>query len=134
MAVPFDASGQEAAGVVLNARCVAGGVPGIVAGKRVCLKVGQRCAPRHEARYRRYGFTCHRRRLGRLFASQLGRSVYTSLSDDRLITARTAVLSAQIVLPKSDHAFLEADGGVATAGYAAAAAAYSAVDGSTDRQ
>ncbi len=39
-------------------RCRRGAVPARIAGKRVCLKVGQRCKRRLERQYRRYGFHC----------------------------------------------------------------------------
>lgn len=39
-------------------RCPRGAVPARVAGKRACLKAGQRCKHRLERQYRRYGFHC----------------------------------------------------------------------------
>jgi hypothetical protein len=131
MVASHDAHGETAAGVSPNARCVRGTVPAVIGGKRVCLKEGQRCSANQEAGYRRYGFTCARRgRLARRFVTQLGRSVYTSLSDDQPIDTRTVVLSAQIALAKPDVAFLEADGGFAPAEPGSAATMYIAVDGS----
>ena len=38
--------------------CPAGTVKALIGGKRVCLKAGQKCAPRYNARYHKYGFDC----------------------------------------------------------------------------
>jgi DNA-binding beta-propeller fold protein YncE len=47
------------------ARCGHGGRPAVIAGKRVCLRVGARCRKRYERQYQRYGFHCQRGRLTR---------------------------------------------------------------------
>ncbi|HYZ76314.1 MAG TPA: hypothetical protein VE596_02970 [Gaiellaceae bacterium] len=47
------------------ARCGHGGRPAVIAGKRVCLRVGARCRKRYERQYQGYGFHCQRGRLTR---------------------------------------------------------------------
>ena len=47
----------------VSAKCKKGSRAARIAGKRVCLRVGQRCQRRHDARYHRYGFHCHGTRL-----------------------------------------------------------------------
>jgi hypothetical protein len=39
--------------------CRAGSVPGVIAGKKTCLKSGQRCVRKHDTQYHRFGFHCH---------------------------------------------------------------------------
>ena len=39
--------------------CRAHFVPGVIAGTKVCLKAGQRCLPRYDTQYHRFGFHCH---------------------------------------------------------------------------
>jgi hypothetical protein len=39
--------------------CRSGSVRGVIGGKTVCLKAGQRCLPRLDAQYHRFGFHCH---------------------------------------------------------------------------
>jgi hypothetical protein len=43
--------------------CPRGSVPGIISGRRRCLRSGQRCARRFERQYHRYGFRCRNGRL-----------------------------------------------------------------------
>jgi hypothetical protein len=43
--------------------CPKGTVKAVIAGKRVCLKVGQKCEKSLDARYHRYRFHCHSGRL-----------------------------------------------------------------------
>lgn len=60
------AHGVRATGAARIA-CGSGSVAGVVGGERKCLRAGEFCAARHEADYRRYGFTCaggHLRRSG----------------------------------------------------------------------
>ena len=45
------------------ARCTAGAVEARIAGKRVCLRRGQRCTKRLDRQYHRYGLHCHSGRL-----------------------------------------------------------------------
>jgi len=45
--------------------CPRGSVRAVVAGKRVCLRPGQRCTARYESTYRRYGFSCRAGKLVR---------------------------------------------------------------------
>ena len=45
------------------ARCASGAVAAVIAGKRVCLRRGQRCKKRLDRQYHRYGFHCHNGRL-----------------------------------------------------------------------
>ncbi len=52
------ASGGSVAPVAAARPCSRGAVPARIAGKRACLKVGQRCKRRLERQYRRYGFHC----------------------------------------------------------------------------
>lgn len=46
-------------------RCPVGSVAAVIGGKRVCLKVGQRCKRKLDRKYHRYGFHCHGGRLSR---------------------------------------------------------------------
>jgi hypothetical protein len=39
--------------------CRKGSVPGVITGKQSCLKSGQRCVPRYDTQYHRFGFHCH---------------------------------------------------------------------------
>jgi hypothetical protein len=111
-----EASGRSASDSRRYARCATGTVPAVIAGKHVCLKAGQRCSPKREAVYRRYGFTCTRRhRLARLVRSQLARSLYRSVSEERRVDERTVLLAAPLDLPKRDAVFVEADGTFAPA-------------------
>ena len=48
-----------------EATCSGGTVTALIGGKRVCLKVGQKCLHRHEARFARSGLTCRAGRLVR---------------------------------------------------------------------
>lgn len=57
------ASGSTDATGVGVARCAAGTVDAVIAGKRVCLRRGQRCSKRLDRQYHRYGFHCHTGRL-----------------------------------------------------------------------
>ena len=43
--------------------CSPGSIPATIAGRRVCLRRGQRCARRHDSQLHRYGFHCHGARL-----------------------------------------------------------------------
>jgi hypothetical protein len=52
------ASGGSTAPNAGSKRCSRGAVPARIAGKRVCLRTGQRCKQRLERQYRRYGFHC----------------------------------------------------------------------------
>lgn len=45
--------------------CPQESVRAVVAGKRVCLRAGQRCSARNESTYRRYGFSCRAGKLVR---------------------------------------------------------------------
>jgi hypothetical protein len=45
------------------ATCKRGFVPGVIAGKKTCLKAGQRCTKRYDRQYHNYGFHCHGARL-----------------------------------------------------------------------
>lgn len=45
------------------ARCAQGSVQAAIAGKRVCLRRGQRCVKRVDRQYHRYRFHCHNGRL-----------------------------------------------------------------------
>jgi hypothetical protein len=47
------------------AACKPGSVLAVIEGKRVCLKVGQRCKRALDRQYHRYGFHCHTGRLTR---------------------------------------------------------------------
>jgi hypothetical protein len=57
-----ESSGRTAA---VEATCPKGTVKGVIAGKMVCLKAGQRCLARYQAQYSRYGFVCTNGRLAR---------------------------------------------------------------------
>ena len=46
-------------------RCSAGSVAATIAGKRVCLKAGQKCKRSLDKQYHRYGFHCHTGRLAK---------------------------------------------------------------------
>ena len=46
-------------------RCARGWAHGVVAGRHVCLRAGQRCRRAREATYHRYGLHCHGGRLTR---------------------------------------------------------------------
>src|SRR5262245_54765979 len=124
-----EASSGSSAAPRLRARCATGAVPAVVAGKRVCLKAGQRCSPRREAVYRRYGFTCASGRLARLVRSQLSRSVYLSVPKERRVDEQTVLLAAQVGLPKPDAVFVEADGTFGSAASGSAASVYVQIDG-----
>src|ERR1700675_4475522 len=39
--------------------CHAHLTPGVIAGKKVCLKAGQRCLRGYDTQYHRFGFHCH---------------------------------------------------------------------------
>ncbi|HMJ01165.1 MAG TPA: arylsulfotransferase family protein [Gaiellaceae bacterium] len=70
-AAALAAAGVGAAGArdshepALAKSCRAGSVRGVIGGKRVCLKAGQRCLRRLDAQYHRFGFHCHSGRLTR---------------------------------------------------------------------
>jgi hypothetical protein len=51
------ARGSDAKGPARS--CPAHFVPGVIAGKKVCLKAGQRCMRRYDTQYHRFGFHCH---------------------------------------------------------------------------
>src|ERR687898_1841831 len=42
--------------------------PAVIAGKRTCIRVGQRCKPKLDRQYHRYGFHCHSGRVTRAAA------------------------------------------------------------------
>jgi hypothetical protein len=110
--------------------CSPPGVRAVIGGQRVCLKVGQRCLRKHEAAYRRYGFTCTASgRLARIEKTQLARSLYVSLAEERSVSKRTVLLSTRLDLPKADAVFLNADGTYAPTSSEAAASVYVQVDG-----
>jgi len=46
-------------------KCKRGATPAVIAGKRTCLVVGQRCKTRLDKQYHRYKFHCHTGRLTR---------------------------------------------------------------------
>lgn len=48
-----------------TAKCKRGATPAVIAGKRTCLAVGQRCTTRLDKQYHRYKFHCHGGRLTR---------------------------------------------------------------------
>jgi hypothetical protein len=52
------ASGRSIAPTAAARHCSPGAVPARIAGKHVCLRVGQRCKRRLERQYRRHGFHC----------------------------------------------------------------------------
>lgn len=47
-------------------RCKAGLRHGVIAGRHVCLRAGQRCRRKRDRSYHRYGFHCHTGRLARV--------------------------------------------------------------------
>lgn len=47
----------------MGASCAAGSVQAVIAGKRVCLRRGQRCSKQLDRQYHRYKFHCHGGRL-----------------------------------------------------------------------
>ena len=47
-------------------RCNPGFRHGVIAGRHVCLRAGQRCSRSRDRRYHRYGFHCHTGRLVRI--------------------------------------------------------------------
>lgn len=57
------AAGLGQAAVGPGAHCARGTKPATLAGKHVCLRAGQRCTRRLDARYHRFGFHCHGARL-----------------------------------------------------------------------
>ena len=54
------------AGPAGAAKCKSGYKAAVIAGKRTCLKAGQRCSRKQDKQYHRYGFHCHSGRLTRV--------------------------------------------------------------------
>ena len=120
--------GKGHSGVTVS--CSPPAVRAVIGGQRVCLQVGQRCLRKREVAYRRYGFTCNGRgRLARVVSTQLGRSLYLYVPEDRGVNERVVLLAARLDLPKPDKVFLEADGTYAPTRSESAASVYVQVDG-----
>jgi len=54
------------AGPTAAAKCRSGYKAAVIAGKRTCLKAGQRCSRKDDKQLHRYGFHCHSGRLARV--------------------------------------------------------------------
>ena len=63
LACAVAASGADSSPAVGQARCGSGTVAGVIAGKSVCLRRGQKCVKRLDRQYHRYSFHCHSARL-----------------------------------------------------------------------
>ena len=62
---PTARSTAQDASAEAQKRCAKGAVAATIAGKRVCLKSGQKCKSSRDWQYHRYGFHCHTGRLVR---------------------------------------------------------------------
>jgi pimeloyl-ACP methyl ester carboxylesterase len=62
---PSARSTAQDASAEAQKRCPKGAVAATIAGKRVCLKSGQKCKSSRDGQYHRYGFHCHTGRLVR---------------------------------------------------------------------
>jgi pimeloyl-ACP methyl ester carboxylesterase len=63
--VPTARSTAQGASAEAQKSCPKGAVSATIAGKRVCLKSGQKCKSSRDWQYHRYGFHCHTGRLVR---------------------------------------------------------------------
>lgn len=123
-------AGSSNAPTAASKPCSRGAVPARIAGKHVCLRLGQRCKRRLDRQYHRYGFHCHATgRLTKPRPTQQKRSTYVSLASDQPVNERSVLLTAEFVLARPDSIFVEADGTYAPTSAEAAATVYAQIDG-----